>query len=508
MTGPISRADLAATFDPAPSIATVAAVEIAVSTDAPADAVIAIPVSSEGDVAPELGFDRDALAAVGFFGRPGQTLLLPRVGAPPAVAVGIGAGDLDTEAVRNAAGFFGRAAANNERLAVRLPALPGITADAAAQAIVEGVLLSRYSYETLRHEPSSTPLLQLTIVTDASQTAAVEAGAARGRVFAGAGQLARDLANSPPAHLTAVAFGNLATRLAPEVGLQVEVFDKAALTELGCGGLLGVNQGSIEPPVMIKLTYAPASPTGHLTLVGKGIMYDSGGISLKPADGTHAQMKNDMSGAGAVFAAMTALSALGATTAVTGYLMCTDNMPSGSALRMGDVITVRGGTTVEVINTDAEGRLVMSDALVLATESPTDAIIDIATLTGAMLRALGPEVAGVIGNHQGLVDAIRESAENTDEPVWQMPLERRYDSYLRTPIADLKNLGGAHAGAISAALFLAEFVGDVPWAHIDIAGTAQADAASGWRSDNCTGFGARLLIDVILNFTTPTGRGV
>jgi leucyl aminopeptidase len=188
--------------------------------------------------------------------------------------------------------------------------------------------------------------------------------------------------------------------------------------------------------------------------------------------------------------------------------MCTDNMPSGTALKMGDVITVRGGTTVEVINTDAEGRLVMSDALVLATEEPTDAIVDIATLTGATLRALGPDVAGLFGNHQGLVDAVRAAADVTDEPVWQMPLDRRYDSYLRSSIADLKNLGGTHAGGISAALFLAEFVGDTPWAHIDIAGTAQSDTASSWRTDGCTGFGARLLLNLLLGFTPPVGRGI
>ena len=183
---------------------------------------------------------------------------------------------------------------------------------------------------------------------------------------------------------------SVAERLGGAAGLGVEVFDEPALWELGCGGLLGVNAGSHDEPRMIKLTYRPdGEPAGHLTLVGKGIMYDSGGISLKPADGTHATMKNDMSGAGAVLAAMTALPAIGCRTAVTGYLMCTDNMPSGTALKMGDVITMRGGTTVEVTNTDAEGRLVMGDALVLATEEPTDAIVDIATLTGAALRALG-----------------------------------------------------------------------------------------------------------------------
>ena len=284
----------------------------------------------------------------------------------------------------------------------------------------------------------------------------------------------------------------------------MEVFDEPALWELGCGGLLGVNAGSHDEPRMIKLTYRPdGEPTGHLTLVGKGIMYDSGGISLKPADGTHATMKNDMSGAGAVLAAMTALPAIGCRTAVTGYLMCTDNMPSGTALKMGDVITMRGGTTVEVTNTDAEGRLVMGDALVLATEEPTDAIVDIATLTGAALRALGPEIAAVIGNDDGLVGQIKAASAATDEPVWELPLARRYRKYLNSDIADMNNLGGLHAGAITAALFLVELVGDHPWAHIDIAGTAQADAPDAWRPAGCTGFGARLLVELADSFEAP-----
>jgi leucyl aminopeptidase len=502
-----SRAERGVDFDPAPSIALVDAVEIAIADAPPAAAAVGIPVPSEGAVPPELGFERAALAAAGFKGDSGQTLMLPQLDRAPLVAVGIGAGPVNVAGIRNAAGAFGRATSGNDHVAIRLPQLPGVDSDLAAQAIVEGILLARYSYETLRRTPQSLPLRQVTIVAEAAQADAAARGAERGRAFAAAGALARDLANSPPALLSAVAFGHIAERAGPDRGLTVELFDKQALADMGCGGLLGVNAGSAEPPVMIKLRYTPASPTGHLTLVGKGIMYDSGGISLKPADGTHATMKNDMSGAGAVFAAMLSLKALGCATAVTGYLMCTDNMPSGTALKMGDVIIVRGGTTVEVTNTDAEGRLVMSDALVLATEEPTDAIIDIATLTGAMLRALGPEVAGVIGNHQGLIDAIRRSAEATDEPVWQLPLDRRYDSYIRSSIADLRNLGGAHAGAISAALFLAEFVGDTPWAHIDIAGTAQADAASSWRAEGCTGFGARLLLDLLLGFTPPIGRG-
>jgi leucyl aminopeptidase len=197
---------------------------------------------------------------------------------------------------------------------------------------------------------------------------------------------------------------------------------------------------------------------------------------------------------------MSALAQLRCQSQVTGYLMCTDNMPSGTALALGDVITMRGGTTVEVINTDAEGRLVMADALVLATEEPVDAIVDIATLTGACMRALGTQVAGVMGNDQGLIDRIRTAAEATDEPVWQLPLERRYRKELDSTVADLKNLGGPNAGAITAALFLAEFVGDVPWAHIDIAGTAQSGGDAGWQTAGCTGFGARLLLQLALDF--------
>jgi leucyl aminopeptidase len=234
--------------------------------------------------------------------------------------------------------------------------------------------------------------------------------------------------------------------------------------------------------------------------VGKGIMYDSGGISLKPGDGTHATMKNDMSGAGSLLAAMLTLRDLGCRTSVTGYLMCTDNMPSGSALKMGDVITARNGLTVEVANTDAEGRLVMMDALVLAAEQNPDAIIDIATLTGASLRALGPLVAGVMGNDQHVIDLVLNAARTTDERAWQLPLERAYRPQLDSEVAHLNNLGAPNPGAITAGLFLAEFVDGTPWAHIDIAGTAQADPAGSWRPRGCTGFGARLLAEVALTF--------
>ena len=296
--------------------------------------------------------------------------------------------------------------------------------------------------------------------------------------------------------------GELAEALAAERGFQVEVLDKDALVELGCGGLLGVNAGSAEPPRLIKMSYRPTSgrATGHLAMVGKGIMYDSGGISLKPSDASHQAMKMDMSGAAAIFGAISALSALDCQSAVTGYLMCTDNMPSGTATRLGDVLTIRGGTTVEVTNADAEGRLVMADGLVLATEDEVDAIVDIATLTGAMMRALGEGMAGVMGNNQELVDQVLVAADTTDEPLWQFPLNQRYRPLLDSAIADMRNIGGANAGQIIAGLFLEEFVGSTPWAHIDIAGTMEATVDDSWRPRGAIGFGTRLLIDLALNF--------
>ena len=254
---------------------------------------------------------------------------------------------------------------------------------------------------------------------------------------------------------------------------------------------------------MVRLRYVPESPTGHLAIVGKGIMYDSGGISLKPSDESHAQMKNDMTGAATVLASMTALKALGCTSEVTGYLMCTDNMPSGSALKLGDVLTMRGGKTVEVLNTDAEGRLVMADALALAVEQGVDAIVDIATLTGACLRTFGVDIAGVMGTSPELIEQVRQAGATVDEPVWELPLHRPYRSQLDSTVADFTNMGGPNAGSITAALFLAEFVGDRPWAHLDIAGTAQLPTARAWRNKGATGFGTRLLIALALGFTPP-----
>lgn len=493
-------------FDPVPSWTRVPEVAVVAAGDRDVgNAPMGVLVATSGAVPQALGVDRGDLAEAEFTGRIGQALALPRPGGPALIAVGAGdPGKFDGDGLRDAAAAFARAAGTARRLVLALDGVAGVPPETAGQAAVEGVLLARYRFEVLKKEPAP-PVTALTLVAAADDVQAVRSGVRRGLAYARAAALARDLANSPPSLLTAERLGGVAAQLGADSGLSVEVYDRDALIELGCGGLLGVNAGSADEPRMIKLRYRPGDDPDvpRLTLVGKGIMYDSGGISLKPADAVHATMKNDMSGAAAILAAMALLRELDCPVAVTGYLMCTDNMPSGTATKLGDVLTIRGGTTVEVVNADAEGRLVMADALVLATEEPVDAIVDIATLTGACLRALGAQIAGVFGNDQGLVDQVRAAAVRVDEPVWQLPMAHRYRGEMDSDVADIKNMGGANAAAIHAALFLEEFVAGTPWAHLDIAGTAQNDTARGWLPQGCTGFGARLLLDLALAFQRP-----
>ena len=415
------------------------------------------------------------------------------------------ADSVDLTRVRDVAADFARAVSQHLTLAVELP--DGATAIAPAdfaQVVVEGVLLARWRFFVGKGGDEPT-LKALTIVAPDDVAEEVRAGVARGETIARAAAIARDLANCPATTLSAARMAEVAAELGPESGVEVTAYDEQQLIEMGCGGILGVNLGSVEEPRLIKMTYRPDEPTGHLGLVGKGVMYDSGGISLKPSDESHAQMKNDMTGAAAILGAMTALRALGCTTAVTAYLCCTDNMPSGSAMKLGDVLTMRNGTTVEVLNTDAEGRLVMADGLCLAVEDGVDAIVDIATLTGACLRTLGVEIAGVMGNSGELVDQLEVAGDVADEPVWELPLHRPYRAQLDSSMADLTNMGGINAGSITAALFLEEFVGGLPWAHVDIAGTAQQPAVRTWRNKGASGFGAKLLIELATRFTVPKG---
>ena len=464
--------------------------------------VVGIPVATEGTVPRTVGLSRSALKAHGFEGKVGQTLVVPAATGPTIVAVGTGApGEISTAVLRTAAAALTRAAGKRASLSTNLGDNDLVDARSAAQAVVEGVVLANYRYVGLKNDKTDSPLEQFTLVAGAKRLAAAKEGANAGEVIATATTMARDLANTPPAYLTARMMADKAVDVANGCGLGVEVFNRDQLQAMGCGGMIGVNQGSVEPPRMVRLTYVPERASGHVVLVGKGVMYDSGGISLKPSDASHAVMKMDMSGAAAVLATMSTLATLGCRTAVTGYLMCTDNMPSGSALKLGDVLTMRNGKTVEIHNTDAEGRLILADGLSLAAESKPDAMIDICTLTGACMAALGDRIAGLLGNNQSWIDQVSAASKRADEATWQMPLAKEYRKLLDSHVADMRNIGGPLAGTITASLFLSEFTNDVPWAHIDMAGPMKMDSDDGWLAKGATGYGTRLLIDLVLNFS-------
>ena len=470
--------------------------EISTARSAPADATfVGVAVGPSGAVPRAVGLARRDLERQGFTGKVGQVLVVPSRGRAVA-AVGVGdrpdAGDL-----RDAAAACVRAAGRHSEVALDLVAA-GSRSTADAQAVTEGAVLAAYRYPGLG-EPGDRGRVSRVVIVGEGR--GVDTGVRRGVATARAAVLARDLANTPPTYLNAPDIADLAVELGEQYGFGVEVFGPRELAEMGCGGLLGVNRGSVVEPRLVKLTWQPRTPRGHVALVGKGVMYDSGGISLKPSDAFHVVMKMDMSGAAAVLSTMTALSDLRCRTAVTGWLVCTDNMPSGSAMKLGDVLTMRNGRTVEVHNTDAEGRLILADGLSLAVEEAPDAVIDIATLTGAAMAALGTDIAAVLATDDALVERLRGAADATGEPVWQMPLERgRYRRLLDSNVADMRNIGGPYAGCITAAIFLSEFVGDTPWAHLDIAGPMKVDADESWRSRGATGFGTRLLIDTVTNW--------
>ena len=489
---------------------------VSVARETPAAEAIGIPVTTDKSIPAELGVSRAQLAAAGFDGKVGQTLVVPSSGKSVLIAVGIGAANSATaHDLRNAAAALARAVSKHSSLATTLAAVGRGDNEENAQAVTEGLMLASHRYAALKSDKSfASKLKSAVLVVSGKSLGATAKGSRRGSVIGEAVCMARDFANMPPAHLTAKMFADRAQALAAETGLRVEVYDKDQLLAMGCGGIVGVNRGSVNPPRMVKLTYRPSAAAGkkksggkskksslpHLIMVGKGVMYDSGGISLKPSDPSHAMMKADMSGAAAVLAAMTTLKALGCKNQVTAYLMCTDNLPSGSAMAMGDVLTMRNKKTVEIHNTDAEGRLILADGLSLAAEEKPDAIVDIATLTGACARALGPLMSGVMGNNAAFVQQVLKAGASVDEQVWELPLERSYRKMLDSYIADMKNVGGGDAGAITAALFLNEFTDGHPWAHLDIAGPMWADSDAGWLQRGATGYGTRLLVQLAESF--------
>jgi leucyl aminopeptidase len=481
----------------------VLAVDIARSLPRDVDA-IGVPVATGGPVPRALKMSRRSLEGHGFEGKVGQTLLIPSSSGASLIAVGTGPADeLDPAALRTAAAALARVAGQRTTLATTLADQSVVDSKTAAQMVVEGVAMAGYKYTELKSDKGTGGIERLTLVVPSAKVAAATAGASRAQVTAAAVFLARDLANTPPGYLTAANMAERAVEVAQAAGLGIEVYDNEQLAEMGCGGLLGVNRGSAEPARLVKLTYSPRRPKGHVALVGKGVMYDSGGISLKPSDGMHGVMKMDMTGAAVVLATLGAAAELGIGVKVTGYLCCTDNMPSGSAMKLGDVLTIRNGKTVEVLNTDAEGRLVMADGLSLAAEERPDAMLDIATLTGACVVALGEKMAGVMGTNDDWVGQVLSAASRSDELVWRLPLPSVYRTLLDSNVADMKNIGGPYGGALTAGLFLKEFTDGLPWAHLDIAGPMKIDADDGWLSKGATGFGVRLLIELLDGFTVP-----
>jgi leucyl aminopeptidase len=472
------------------------------SAEIPANAtLLAVPVFAGMSLAEGGGADVDLafLANCGFEGRQGQTQSLLATDGSVVLAVGVGDRDgLDADGLRRAGAAVARAWGPARHVAVTLTSAAAGRLDrtAAAQAVVEGIALGGYRFST--HKTAGGPERPDTVTV----VGATAAGVRRGRQIADAVVRARDWINEPPQTMTPRRLAALATDMAFDGPLDVDIWDEDRLRSERLGGLLGVAAGAVEPPRMIRLGYDP--PDGGratVALVGKGITFDSGGLSLKSADGMMT-MKNDMGGAAAVIAAMGAIAALGCPLRVIAYACCTENMPSGTAIHPGDVLTARNGKTIEVLNTDAEGRLVLADGLSLAAEEAPDAIIDLATLTGAQKVALGNEVAALTSNHDGLAAAVEAAGARAGEPVWRLPLWPGYRSHLDSDVADIKNIGQpGHAGTIVAALFLQEFVAGRPWAHLDIAYPSWSDKDEGWLTKGATGWGVRTLVELLRNFS-------
>jgi leucyl aminopeptidase len=492
------------------------AITFEVRREAPADAdARVVPVAADADAgtgpgaAAGYGLDGGYLRAGGFTGELDQVATVPGDGPGRAVVVvGVGPkGSVDVHAVRRAAATAVRAAAPFATVASHLLDVLPAGVDpagraAAAQALAEGTVLGAYRYERYKSAPEPPALGRMVVVGAGGRRVqqALDLGAGIGAAVA----LARDLVNEPGGSLTPVALAAVAGDIARRSGLELNVLDGDELAARGMGGLLGVNRGSSQPPRLIRLAYEPDQPRGHLALVGKGITFDSGGLSIKSAEGM-VPMKDDMAGAAAILGAMSALPVVAPRCRVTAYLPATDNMTGPDATRPGDVLRIYGGTTVEVLNTDAEGRLVLADALVLASEAGPDAIVDLATLTGAVITALGARIAGLMGNDDVWLSQVRDAADRAGERVWPLPLPDDYRKGFDSDVADLRNITrNNEGGSLTAGLFLREFVGEgIPWAHLDIAGPAWSESVEGELVKGGTGFGVRLLLELARSFRRP-----
>ncbi|HKE50887.1 MAG TPA: leucyl aminopeptidase [Actinomycetes bacterium] len=440
---------------------------------------------------------RSTLAALGATGKAGEITKVAGAGsvtAPVIVAVGLGPADdsTDTETLRRAAGSAVRALAGAGHAALALPARS--VTDLAA--IAEGALLGAYAFLRYRTQSDAVkpPVQNVTVISDLTGDEA--AGAVhRAEVVCAAVNLVRDYVNTAPADLTPETFADAAVQACEPYDLEVSVLDEAALADGGYGGIVGVGQGSAHPPRLVRIAYRHTSATRTIAFVGKGITFDSGGLSIKPADGM-ITMKSDMGGAAAVIASLIAIAQLGPEVNVIGYAPMAENMPSGAAQRPSDVLTIYGGKTVEVLNTDAEGRLVMADALVRAGEDKPSHVVDIATLTGACVVALGARVAGIMSNDDTLLERVHDASGRAGEAMWPLPLPEDLRRDLDSEVADIANVGQRWGGALAAGLFLKEFVADdIKWAHLDIAGPSfNSGEPFGYTPKGGTGSGVRTLV--------------
>jgi leucyl aminopeptidase len=380
--------------------------------------------------------------------------------------------------------------------------IAGITAESSAQAITEGALLGLYTFRKhITKEAEHGEVDILTIVdADGSNVPGLEAGYNKGKIMAEAVSLARDMVNEAPNHMTPTSMAEIAIRQAEIHGLEITVLDREQMQELGMGGLLGVSQGSIQPPKFIVMSYkGKTSDEVDLALVGKGITFDSGGISIKPSEGM-ADMKGDMAGGASVLAALVAIAGLKPKINVTAIIAATENLPGGSAMKPGDIISAMNGESIEVLNTDAEGRLILADALSYAVKKlSVKAIVDVATLTGACQIALGNICTGLFSNNRELADKVITAGNEVGERSWQMPMFDEYREQLKSDVADIKNIGDRYGGAITAAKFLADFVNNTPWVHLDIAGTSDTKKEKGYLVKGATGVPVRTMVNLVVN---------
>jgi leucyl aminopeptidase len=469
--------------------------------EVPADVeVLGVPVYSDLSLPADAGAEVDPalLRRFGFEGKTGQAQLVPSHNGSSVVALGVGdPAGVDRDVLRKAGAALARAVGHAAVVATTLPAAAKAAKDpeGLAQAAVEGIGLASYRFAGNRKKPPTVHLEAVSVIgADPDEVRA-------GSVAVEATIRARDWVNEPPRRLTPTRLGELAAELAEAPGLSAEVWEPDRIDAEGLGGLAGVASGSEEPARLIRLAYEPpgaGDDTPKIALVGKGITFDSGGLSLKTTSGMMT-MKDDMGGAAAVLSSVAGAAALGVGVRVVGWVAATENMPSGTAIHPGDVLVARNGTTIEVLNTDAEGRLVLADALSLAAEEKPAAIIDVATLTGAQITALGDRVAAVFSNEDALAEKLIAAGARAGEPFWRLPLVASYRSKIDSEVADVKNVAsGGGAGSIIAGLFLQEFVDGVPWAHLDIAGPAWADSDDSWLVKGGTGWATRTLLQLLV----------